>query len=180
MMPELLIGCGSSREKLVFPTPDRGRWTDLVTLDFNSDHGPDVVHDLESLPLPFGDESFDEIHAYEVLEHTGSQGDFRFFFAQFEEFWRLLRPGGFLCGSVPNHQSVWAWGDPSHKRVIAIESFMFLDQSEYVAQVGKTAMSDFRFIYSADFRVVYSQVFEHRVFFALEAVKPSRLTPVHS
>ena len=173
-MAELLIGCGSSREKLVRPQPEIASWQNLVTLDFNGDHSPDVVHDLEQIPLPFADESFDEIHAYEVLEHTGSQGDFRFFFAQFEDFWRLLRPNGFLCGSVPNHTSVWAWGDPSHKRVIAKESFVFLDQSEYARQVGMTAMSDFRFLYSADFHLSYCESFEHRMFFALQAIKPSR------
>jgi hypothetical protein len=65
-MPELLIGCGSRRAKDVW-VADKKEWTDLRTLDINPDHKPDVVHDLQDIPLPFPDETFDEIHAYEVL-----------------------------------------------------------------------------------------------------------------
>ena len=97
---ELLIGAGANHRKRLF-TKGKGEWTCLVTLDINQDHHPDVVHDLTKLPLPFDDDSFDEIHAYEVLEHTGQQGDWRFFFDQWSDFWRLLKPGGIFCGTSP-------------------------------------------------------------------------------
>lgn len=174
-MAELLIGCGADRRRLVQVTPGHPDWTHLVTLDINPEHGPDVVHDLEHLPLPFADESFTEIHAYEVLEHVGRQGDYRFFFAQFADFWRLLKPGGYLCGSVPLPSSPWAWGDPSHTRVVPLRSFTLLDQTEYTKQIGKTAMSDFRYIYQADFTLAYAAERDESLFFALRAVKPSRI-----
>ena len=63
---ELLLGCGSSRVKKL-ASPDRPDWSGLVTLDFADTHKPDVVHDIAVLPLPFPDDTFDEIHAYEVL-----------------------------------------------------------------------------------------------------------------
>lgn len=151
----------------------RADWSALTTLDYNAAHKPDVVHDLFSIPLPFADDSFDEIHAYEVLEHVGAQGDWRFFFAQWADFWRLLKPGGVFLGTVPLPTSVWAWGDPSHTRVIPKESFVFLNQPSY-AQVGKTAMSDFRFIYKADFDVIHLKENGDVLEFALQAVKPSR------
>lgn len=175
-MAELLIGCGSRRARLIGNVDgDAPAWGHLTTLDNNPDHNPDVVWDLESLPLPFDDESFDEIHAYEVLEHTGSQGDYRFFFAQFADFWRLLKPGGLLCGTCPSFGSRWMWGDPSHKRVIMPENFTFLEQGQYIEQIGKTAMSDFRYIYKADFRFVFRNDQSADTFaFALQAVKPSR------
>jgi hypothetical protein len=115
----------------------------------------------------------DEIHAYEVLEHCGSQGDYKFFFRQFSDFWRVLKPGGVLLGTVPLPTSVWAWGDPSHTRVIPKESFTFLVQPSY-SQVGKTAMSDFRSIYKADFDIIHLHENGDVLEFALRAVKPAR------
>ena len=172
---ELLIGAGSCRKKKLVPF-GRDEWSNLTTLDFNADHKPDVVWDLENLPLPFEENQFDEIHAYEVLEHTGHQGDFRFFFAQFSDFWRILKPGGWLIGTCPSAQSIWAWGDPSHKRIVQAANFVYLDQTEYTRQVGVTPMSDFRNIYKADFERV--QVIEDQNFFCflLRAVKPSRFS----
>jgi hypothetical protein len=169
---ELLIGCGSSRVKKLAPRDKE--WSGLVTLDINPAHKPDVVHDLEEMPLPFEENAFSEIHAYEVLEHTGRQGDWRFFFRQWSEFWRLLEPDGLFCGSVPLPTSKWAWGDPSHTRLITAEQFVFLDQTNY-AQVGKTAMSDFRFVYQADFALEGTIERGESLYFVLRAVKPSRI-----
>lgn len=172
-MSELLLGAGSSRvKKLVYG--GRADWSALTTLDYNADHHPDVVFDLNTTRLPFDDDSFDEIHAYEVLEHLGTQGDWRFFFGQWADFWRVLRPGGVFMGTVPLPGSVWAWGDPSHTRVIPKESFIFLSQPEY-AQVGKTAMSDFRFFYKADFDIFHLHENGDILEFGLRAVKPSRV-----
>ena len=131
------------------------------------------IHDI-NLPLPFPDDSADEIHAYEVLEHCGTQGDYKFFFAQWSDFWRVLKPAGVFLGTVPLPTSVWAWGDPSHTRVIPKESFVFLSQPQY-CQVGKTAMSDFRSIYKADFDIIHLHENGDVLEFALQAVKPSRI-----
>lgn len=169
-MRELLIGCGSRREKNVILTGESLEWSDLTTLDNNIDHNPDVLHDLEDLPYPFQTDYFDEIHAYEVLEHLGSQGDWQFFFDQFSEIHRILTPGGHFYATVPHHLSPWAWGDPSHKRVIPLESLVFLNQAEY-EQVGHSSMSDFRFYYKADFKVIFSTVKHETSAFVLEAIK---------
>jgi SAM-dependent methyltransferase len=150
---ELLIGAGRRHVKMLIP-PDRPEeWTGLVKLDVNPDHAPDVVWDLEKTPWPFKDDTFDEVHAYEVLEHLGRQGDFRSFFAHFEEIWRVLKPGGYLCGTSPSIRSPWLWGDPGHTRAITRESFTFLSQREYRKQVDEAAtpMSDYRFCYRGDF-----------------------------
>lgn len=168
---ELLIGCGSNRAKKL-SRQGRPEWSGLVTLDYEARHKPDLVHDLHD-PLPFDDDTADEIHAYEVLEHVGRQGDYPFFFKQFTDFWRVLKDGGILFGTVPLPNSPWAWGDPSHTRVIPKESFAFLNQPNY-EQVGRTAMSDFRSIYKADFDVIHLNEGEHMLEFALQAIKPSR------
>lgn len=165
---ELLIGCGTSREKRIHGA--NAEWTKLVTLDVDPAVKPDIVHDLNTLPLPFDDNQFAEIHAYEVLEHTGRQGDFRFFFAQFSEFHRILEPNGLFCGSCPRHDSRWAWGDPGHTRIISLESLFFLDQRNY-ADVGATPMTDYRPIYKADFELVWHRTGDTSLAFALRAIK---------
>lgn len=179
-MRELLLGCGSSRARRLAPerlanpkAPARG-FVDLVTVDQVATHRPDLVHDLNVLPYPFPDDHFDEVHAYEVLEHLGRQGDAGAFLGLFAELWRILKPGGFLCATCPSWRSPWAWGDPSHTRVLSAGSLVFLDQSEYAKQVGVTAMSDFRSIYRADFRPAWIHEDADVFNFVLEAVKPSR------
>jgi len=168
---ELIIGCGAQKNKKLMGSDDKKSFVNPTTLDINPDHNPDIVHDLEILPLPFDDNSFNEIHAYEVLEHTGTQGDYIFFFAQFSEFWRILKPNGHICATVPAWNSVWAWGDPSHKRIINQETLVFLSQQEYKKQIGKTAMSDFRYVYKADFRTVFFKPMSENSYFMLKAIK---------
>lgn len=170
---------------------ERPEWGDLVTLDAEESHRPDWIFDLSTLgdrfnlsntlsariALPFSDNHFDEIHAYEVLEHIGDQGDYRKFFAQFSEFWRVLKPNGLLLASVPRWDRQWAWGDPSHRRVITPGTLVFLDQTEYQKQVGKTPMSDFRSCYKADFHCAAQSQDEETFRFILQAMKPARISP---
>jgi SAM-dependent methyltransferase len=168
---ELLIGAGNRRKKDLCLECGPREFEGLVTLDIDPNCGADVIHDLEAVPLPFHDNEFDEIHAYEVLEHVGRQGDWRFFFAQFQDFWRLLRPGGYFFGTCPTWNSPWAWGDPGHTRVLSKESLIFLQQREYAGQIGKTAMSDYRSVYKADFEVVMVVEDSSRWGFILRAIK---------
>ena len=188
---ELLLGCGRMRDKRIH-TPLGDDWKELVTLDNNQDVNPDVVFDLSSIGvmvgsaedlhpifpgivgrirMPFKDGEFDEIHAYEVLEHIGAQGDYKTFFAQFTEFHRILKPGGLLCATVPSWNGMWAWGDPSHTRIINLGTLVFLSQKEYLKQQGKTSMTDFRYIWKADFDIVMQDVKEESFAFVLKAVK---------
>jgi len=168
---ELLIGCGTERGKRVKFGDIPEDWTELVTLDMDANLEPDVVWDLEDFPYPFEDNLFDEIHAYEVLEHTGQQGDFRFFFKQFTEFWRILKPGGYFCATVPMWDSPWAWSDPGHKRIISANTLVFLSQDEYKVQVGKTAMADYRPWWQGDFELIANTEENGTLGFVIQAKK---------
>lgn len=202
---ELLLGCGSRRDKdtrLPTATELRARvqtgegrdFVKLTTLDINPDHQPDILFNLERIDgakhnqIPNAnvrrdmgnkvidtgtcpDDWYDEIHAYEVLEHIASQGDYRKFFDQFTEFWRVLKPGGYFFASVPSYRSEWAWADPSHRRVITPGTLVFLSQAQYRQQVGVTPMSDFRWYYGADFDTVVSNDDGESHVFILQAVK---------
>ena len=148
-MKSLLIGCGNARTKHLGEATE---WGDLVTLDIDPSTGCDIVHDLDDLPYPLADNDFDEVHAYEVLEHCGRQGDWRFFFGQFSEFHRILKPGGRFYGTCPSTKSPWLWGDPGHTRAITGECLNFLPQQMY-EQVGKTACTDYRHVWKGDFKI---------------------------
>jgi SAM-dependent methyltransferase len=128
---------------------------ELVRVDINPDHKPDVELDLMVLPYPFEDEEFDELHFYDVLEHLWTQGDYHKMFALFTEFWRILKPGGLICGISPWYASPWAWGDPSHRNICGSECLTFLDQREYEKQVGRTPMSDFRWLWKRSFQKIW-------------------------
>ena len=171
---ELLIGCGNRRDKLlVVEELMPSHWVELVTLDIDEDlkPRPDYIHDLEDLPLPFDDDMFDEIHAYEVLEHTGQQGDWRFFFNQFYEFWRILKPGGLFVGTTPMWDGIWAWGDPGHKRIISSANLVFLSHKEYKIQVGNGGMTDYRKYWDGDFELVAAKETGDTFGFVMRALK---------
>jgi SAM-dependent methyltransferase len=165
---DILLGCGHSRTRMV--SPIRRDWVDLVTVDINPECEPDVEWDLNMIPLPFDDNSAEEIHAYNVLEHCGSQGDYKFFFKQFEDFWRVLKPGGFMCFTCPTGDNIWTWGDPGHTRVINNGSISFLEQRAYT-ECGRSARTDYRFCYKADFKVLASIVENDTFTFVLQAIK---------
>jgi SAM-dependent methyltransferase len=167
---ELLLGCGHNRKKQVKWQGVPEDWTDLTTLDIDPSVKPDVVWDLNNTFLPFNDNQFDEVHAYECLEHVGRQGDWQFFFSQFYDFWRILKPNGYLCGTVPMWDSPWAWSDPGHTRVISRNSFIFLNQDEY-AQLGETNMTDYRPWWKGNFKTIAVEETEHRMGFVLQAIK---------
>jgi SAM-dependent methyltransferase len=168
---ELIIGCGRKLTKQIQHACLPAEFKNLTTLDIEPDHDPDILWDLNKRPLPFEDDTFDEIHAYEVLEHIGRQGDYIAFFEEFSEYWRILKPGGLLVGTCPSYKSGWAWGDPSHVRVLTQGTISFLSQEQYASQVGTTSMTDYRSVYSADFKARALQEDDVMLAFILEALK---------
>lgn len=193
-MTELLLGCGHSRQKRLGLPGQALEFSDLVTCDNNKNCSPDVLMDIncdgwyvqnyDYLGTPdidciapsgqFKESFFSEVHAYEVLEHFGKQGDYESFFNTFDNIYRVLLPGGYLFATVPSRYSPWLWGDPGHTRAILPETLTFLDQRSY-EQCGKTTMSDYRSVYKSDFDIIHTS--DNKVFhqFVLQAVKPARI-----
>ena len=163
---ELMLGCGSLRKKRLKPEGIQDAFKNLTTLDISPSCNPDVVHDLNQLPWPFEDESFDEIHAYEVLEHLGSQGDYKSFFAHFDEIHRILKPGGHLMASTPAWDKIWAWSDPGHTRVISEGTLIFLDRDNYGRE--DSPMTDYRDIYKGDFKLEGLREAADSIYFVLQ------------
>lgn len=117
---------------------------------------------------------FDEVHAYHQLQRMGNQGDAAALFATFSELWRVLKPNGVLCLSLPSPFSDWIWGDPGHTRAITMQTITYLQQPEYDKQLLTTAMVDYREIYTADFEPEFLQDDARELRVILRAVKPSR------
>lgn len=168
MKRSLLLGCGNSREKKIAVNGDT-EWGELQTIDMNPNCGADLVMDLSILgrmghpseattlrPLPFHDGTFDEIHAYDVLEHWGRQGDWQSWFCEAAEYRRLLKDGGLLCAIVPVGEDALA--DPGHCRFFQRNWFGFLNQKFYEENLAKGAqVTDYRWYWKLNFDIVHCE-----------------------
>jgi SAM-dependent methyltransferase len=134
----LHVGCGRKTDwaaqrlmegaGLSLPTADDYR---VVTLDASGDLGADHVCRLGLDRLPLPDDSVDLVYAWHVLEHVGTQGETDAWFFCWEELYRVLKADGLVVLSSPYYDSIWAWSDPTHTRVISEHSFAFFDQRAY-------------------------------------------------
>ena len=98
-------------------------------LDISPDEGVDVVWDLNNHPLPFEDNTFDEIYAYNILEYLASQGNTTFFYEEFDEYHRIIKPNGILHIIVPEINKPAAWADPGITRVLPPSVFKILEKT---------------------------------------------------
>ncbi|MFQ6014602.1 MAG: methyltransferase domain-containing protein [Anaerolineae bacterium] len=87
--------------------------------------GVQHVHDIEDVPWPFDNESFDVVRASHVLEHM------RDLINVMNEIQRVLKPGGVLKIIVPlamDAQGNWhgeAFQDPTHVRFFVPDTFTY-------------------------------------------------------
>ena len=81
---KLNLGCGEVKKP------------GYLNVDWQEAVQPDLVHDLNRLPYPFSDETFDVIDAFHVLEHLDQP------FAVMRELHRILKSGGELQIRVPH------------------------------------------------------------------------------
>jgi SAM-dependent methyltransferase len=153
-MASLLLGCGRNHTKRLH-LEGKPEWSEPLTkVDINPNCGADILYDLSltqhGIRLPFEDNSFDEIGAFDVLEHWGAQGDWKAYFKEFAEYWRILKPNGVMYIIVPIGES--AFTDPGHTRFFSECHFWFLDQKWYdhAHEVG-TPATDYRWFWKHDF-----------------------------
>ena len=116
-----------------------------------------MVWDLNVKPWPFEDNSFDEVHAYNVMEHLGRQGDAKAFFDEHYEIWRILKPFGRYMGCCPTMKNPWVLAEPSHTRILLPHTFNFLNGDVEAIEHGieNTSTSDFRHLWKGDLRFAW-------------------------
>jgi SAM-dependent methyltransferase len=156
-MPSLLLGCGHKHTKQILRTPDDDWVQPLVKMDIDPNCGADILYDLSltqhGIHLPFAANHFDEIGAFHVLEHWGAQGDWKAFFTEFAEYWRILKPNGLMYILVPT--GALAFGDPGHTRFFSGNHFGFLSKKFNAQQrENKTNATDYSWYWKHDFETV--------------------------
>jgi SAM-dependent methyltransferase len=112
-----------------------------VNLDRTSASSPDVVHDLDVRPWPFPDDRFDQVYAFDVVEHLAD------IVGTLEELHRICRDGASIEITVPHFSSGNAFTDPTHRHFFSRFSFDYFDETH-----------EFGFYSAARFRVVRSNL----------------------
>lgn len=91
-----------------------------VNVDLVAATGPDLVHDLNARPWPLPDDQFDEVWAYDVLEHLDDV------IGSMEEIHRVCRPGAVVRITVPHFSSANAFTDPTHRHYFSHASLNYV------------------------------------------------------
>ena len=94
--------------------------------------GIDVAHDLNELPWPWADESFNMIVALAVLEHLKLT-----LIESVSECWRILRPDGIVYLKLPHWQHEHSYVDPTHYWAFSLRTCDVFDPAtRYGKQYG--------------------------------------------
>lgn len=86
----LNLGCGNDKRP------------NCINLDIRKEVEPDVVWNLEQLPLPFPENYFDEIIAKDVIEHL----PFRKVRDLLKDLYRILKHGGRIYIQTPDLEAI--------------------------------------------------------------------------
>jgi SAM-dependent methyltransferase len=115
-----------------------------INVDIDPACEPDLVWDLNQLPLPFEDNKFDRVNLIHIFEHLGDpwlikKPYVKWFFEFWNEIWRVLKPGGLVQFIAPNINNEQTWGDPGHCRAITPQTLCFLSKKIYQMNVDMTS-----------------------------------------
>jgi SAM-dependent methyltransferase len=104
------VGCGINK------------YPGAIGIDRNPDTRADVICDLDHIPYPFADNSFDQLRAIHVIEHVVDV------IRSMEEFHRLVRGGGRVRIETPHYTDFSSFCDPTHRWHLNSFSFRYFGQ----------------------------------------------------
>jgi len=94
----------------------------VTTLDVNASVSPDILHDLDNMPWPVSDSSFDAVYMFSVIEHVSQP------LKVIEECHRILKPGGKIYLLTPHFSATASYTDLTHRWHLSARSFdYFMD-----------------------------------------------------
>ena len=145
---KLDIGCGISKKN------------NYLGVDKLSLPGVDYVHDLDTFPYPFKDNSVDEIWMDQVLEHLNDP------VKVVEELFRICKDKTKIVIGVPYFRSFYSTIDPTHKNFFGTYWFNYFDPRHNFSK---------RYQYSTSLflinRIEFDREFLHKNLFHYLAVK---------
>ena len=169
-MEILILGSGNCNERRFRYKEQPTHFTDeenITRVDMDPNCGADIVMEYDGGALPFDDDTFDEIHAYDSLEHWGTQGDWKGYFDEFAEYHRILKDKGKMYIIVPNTTDLFT--DPGHRRFFSQNHFFMLMQDFYdQCKETNTPCTDYRFYWKKNFRVAVMRSSDHHFAVILE------------
>lgn len=127
------IGCGTIPRN---PFQANVQWG----IDIREDLDNNVKSvDLNINPIPFSDETFDYITAFDFIEHVPRviyAPDCRFPFVQLmNEVWRTLKANGIFFSHTPAYPFRTAFSDPTHVNYITEETFQYFNNESKLASM---------------------------------------------
>lgn len=127
------IGCGMIPRN---PFQANDQWG--IDIRENLDNNIKSV-DLNINPIPFSDETFNYITAFDFIEHVPRviyAPDCRFPFIQLmNEVWRTLKVGGIFFSHTPAYPFRTAFSDPTHVNYITEETFQYFNNESKLASM---------------------------------------------
>ena len=106
------LGCGKRKHK------------GAIGIDYEKDSNADIIWDLNKVPYPFEDNTFDLVYCSDILEHLDN------IIKVIEELYRISKHGAKIIIGSPHFSSHNAYTDLTHRRAFAIRSFDFFSDDE--------------------------------------------------
>ncbi len=113
-----------------------------------------VAADLVIQPIPFVDNTFDYVTAYDFIEHIPRLiylPERRMPFIELmNEIWRVLKPGGIFFSHTPIYPYASSFRDPTHVNILTVETFSlyFDDTNQWASVYG----------FKGTFKIIYQTI----------------------
>lgn len=144
------LGCGPAPKNLF-------RAETCFGIDLYEDESLNVAKArLGFEPLPFPDEHFDYVTAYDLLEHIPryadlpTQGNTPFIYLM-NEIYRIMKNGGVFLSMTPIYPYLGAFQDPTHNNIMTIDTLPLYFSNEKL-EIAK------HYGVATDFEIMYQKM----------------------